>query len=184
MAYAVALRTDMKELTPEFQRLERVDDLADGEARAVEFAADEAERAALARRFGVVAIERIEAVGTLHRFGAVVRADLRLRAAVTQTCVITLAPVPAAIDEPVVLMFAPDQAAAPAEVDLDVNDDDPPEPIVDGAIELGETLAEALGLALDLYPRAPGATFAGWPAQGADEPAPDAPFAVLSRLRK
>jgi uncharacterized metal-binding protein YceD (DUF177 family) len=174
----------MKEVSPEFQHPERVDDLADGEERAVAFSADDAERAALARRFGVVAIDRLEAEGTLRRFGAMVRAELRLRAAATQTCVVTLAPVPAAIDEPVVLTFAPDQVESAAEVDLDVDDDDPPEPMIDGAIELGEPLAEALGLALDPYPRAPGATFEGWQAHEADEPAPDAPFAVLSRLRK
>ena len=60
-------------------------------------------------------------------------------------------------------------------------EDDPPDPIVDGKIDLGALAAEFVALALDPYPRKPGARF---------EPVdvePDReriPFAGLARLKK
>lgn len=170
--------------TPEFTRVERVDHLAEGEVRPVALVADPAERAALARRFGLVALDRLEASGSLARLGDVIRAELVLHAHVTQSCVVTLAPVASAIEEPVVLTFAPEVPESGHEVDVDADADDPPEPIVEGAVELGEPVAEALGLALDPYPRAPGANFPGWPADAAPEPAPGSPFQALSRWRE
>jgi uncharacterized metal-binding protein YceD (DUF177 family) len=180
------MKADRAPTALECVRTERVDDLADGEERAVALVADESERRALARRFGLVAIESLAAAGSLRRFGELVRADLVLRAAVVQTCVVSLAPVAAAIEEPLVLSFAPEVPASGPEVDLDAEADDPPGPITHGSIEFGEAVAEALGLALDPYPRAPGVAFEGWPAAAEPlaEAAPDTPFAVLARLRK
>ena len=60
-----------------------------------------------------------------------------------------------------------------------LDEEDPPDPIVDGKVDLGALAAEFLALALDPYPRKPGAEFA------APEVAePDSPFAELARLAK
>ena len=73
---------------PEFPRPFAVDSIGAG-ARAVEIEADEAERAALARRFGLVAIGRLRADARLAaRSGAIV-AEGRVTASVVQSCVVT-----------------------------------------------------------------------------------------------
>ena len=84
-------------------------------------------------------------------------------ARVRQTCVLTLEPVENDISEPVRLTFAPPGAATAvtemAEAVLAADDDDPPEPLVDGRVDLGPLATEFLVLAVDKYPRKPGAKF-------------------------
>jgi uncharacterized metal-binding protein YceD (DUF177 family) len=120
--------------------------------------ATEAERHALARRFELIELPSLHAEGVLTVTGHGRRARLegRVRAQVVQSCVVTLDPVPAEIDEPFVRLYSSDSAGA-ASADVDLEADDPPDPITGGAIDIGEAVAEELGLALDPYPRAPGA---------------------------
>ena len=110
----------------------------------------------------------------------------RVRAQVGQTCVITLEPIYNDIDEPIDLVFAPPEQipvladlvdeAADSEVELP----DPPEPIVNGLIDLGRVATDALFLAIDPYPRREGAVFEA-PVVAADPE--DHPFAALKALR-
>ena len=72
-------------------------------------------------------------------------------------------------------------------VDIDVLGADEPEPIADGRIDLGEAVVQQLAIALDPYPRAPGAELpAQYSAEEANGSRDDAvtPFAALGRLRK
>jgi hypothetical protein len=109
-----------------------------------------------------------------------------VRARVGQTCVVTLDPIENDIDEPIDLMFAPpeqipemaDLIDEPAESDADIPD--PPEPIVNGVIDLGRVATDALYLAIDPYPRRPDAVFE--PPVVAADPA-DHPFAALKALQ-
>ena len=141
-------------MTPEFSRPERAETIGDA-PRTVRIAADEAERRRLAGRFGLVAVARVEAEFTLHRDALGVVAVGRVRAAVTQACSVTGEPVAAQVDEPVSLRFV-EPAAADGEVELDDNALDTIE-IENGEIDLGETAAETVALALDPYPRTPAA---------------------------
>lgn len=59
-------------------------------------------------------------------------------------------------------------------------EEDPPEPIVDGRLDLGALAAEFMALGLDPYPRKPGVSFK--PVEEDPEP-DDSPFADLARLR-
>jgi hypothetical protein len=150
------------------------------------------ERAALAQRFGLVELPALAAALRLRRAraGRYVEIDGVLRARVVQSCVVTLEPVEAALDEPVALLLgpiggpAPDQAASDLIVDLDQ-----PEPLDGDDIDLGELVAQQLSLALDPYPRAPdapdpeGAAAAAGGAEPAGAPA-DSPFAVLRARQK
>ncbi|MFZ3327701.1 MAG: hypothetical protein WA231_18240 [Methylocella sp.] len=54
----------------------------------------------------------------------------------------------------------------------------PPDPIINGQIDLGALAAEFLALNLDLYPRKPGVTFEDT-SVGGEASAIDSPFAVL-----
>lgn len=152
----------MKIPTPEFHRPVRVAELADGE-NILEIAADATERQALARRFALVGLDKLEARLTLvpadDRRGLDVEG--RLIAEVIQSCVVTLDPVRANIDAVFRRAYA---AEPPPEDDGDLGQSlldaaDPPDPIVDGAVDLGEAVAEELALELDPFPRATGVTF-------------------------
>ena len=172
---------------PEFSRPVDISSLGTGE-HTVEIEAGADEREALAARFGLRALEHLCADVRLARAkgsAGTVRLQARLVADVIQSCVVTLVPVPAHIDERVELLFAPAQAlAAGGEVVIDALGEDPPEPLTDNAIDVGEVVAEYLVLALDPYPRAADAALDGgdWSDEGTEEPA-DGPFARL-RERK
>ncbi len=136
----------------EFARPVRIDSLGPG-PRELRIAAEPAERAALATRFGLVAIERIEAAATLRRDGDVVVAEGRLRGEAIQHCVATGVPLPAQVDVPFTLRFQPADAPPGDEIELSEADCDTLD-YEGGAIDLGEAVAEEFILALDPFPRA------------------------------
>jgi uncharacterized metal-binding protein YceD (DUF177 family) len=153
--------------------------------------ATEHERAALAASLGIVAIDKLAAEATLVRDrGGVIRVDGRVVADIVQNCVVSLVPVAQAIDEPISLRFAEQgsrAAAEPpkpaAEIRVDPGEEDPPEVLTGTIIDLGAIVTEHLILAIDPYPRAPGATLPENPAE--DLPGPgDSPFAVLAGLAR
>lgn len=98
----------------------------------------------------------------------------RLSASATQTCVVTLEPIPAEIDASVDATFAPSHGSAEAP---DTEDEDPPEPIVNGMADIGAVVSEFLTLNLDPYPRKAGVAFTS---DEEDEKA--SPFAALSEM--
>jgi len=109
-----------------------------------------------------------------------------VRARIGQTCVVTLDPIENDIDEPIDLIFAPPEQI-PQLADLvdeaaesDVEIPDPPEPIVNGVIDLGRLATDALFLAIDPYPRRSDAVFEP-PVVAADPE--DHPFAALKALQ-
>ncbi len=110
----------------------------------------------------------------------------QVRARVGQTCVVTLEDIESDIDEAVDLIFAPPeqvpQMAALVD-EAEQNDEetpDPLEPIENGMIDLGKVATDALYLAVDPYPRKPGAVFE--PVVEAADPE-DHPFAALRALK-
>lgn len=159
-------------VAPEFSRPERIDSIGEGE-RTVTIAADAAERQALADRFGLTALDRLEGVFRLRREAGEIVARGRVRAAVTQSCVVTGAAIPVTIDEPVALRFVARRDSQGDEIELDEDDLDTIE-FDGGAIDLGEAAAETMALALDPFPRSPGAAAALRAAGviGEDEAAP------------
>lgn len=151
----------MTEPGPELSRPVPVERI--GSARhTVRIVADAVERAALAQRFGIVAIDRLEATATLRRIraGQLIEVALSLSADVTQTCVVTLDPVAQSVTETLTLRFGPTggaegdrRGAAASEVDIGGLDE--PEPLDGPELDVGELVAQQLSLALDPYPRHP-----------------------------
>ena len=164
---------------PEFSRVERLDAIG-GEERTVAIAADEAERAALAARFGLVAVERLEARFAIRRDAAGIAARGQVRAAVVQACSVTGDPLPATVEEDVALRFV-EASAHGDEVELGADALDTVE-IEGGGIDLGETAAETMALALDPFPRGPGAAAALREA-GVLSEEEAGPFGALSGLK-
>ncbi|MBV8237615.1 MAG: DUF177 domain-containing protein [Sphingomonas sp.] len=164
---------------PEFSRPERLDMI--GEApRSVTIAADAEERRRLAGRFGLIAIDRLDASFAIRRDAAGVIADGRVTAAVTQACTVTGDPLPAAVDEKVTLRFV-SPGSSDEEVELGEESLDTIE-IEGGAIDLGEAAAETMALALDPYPRGPRAAAALREAGVVDE-GQSGPFGALAALK-
>lgn len=174
---------------PEFSRPIELSHLDDGEERTESVSATAEECAALARRFGLEAVERIEAKVRLVRRGTQILAQAEVVADAVQTCVVSLDPVPAHLNFSIEQFYDPDVRES-GEFDelLDVDDDDPPEPLVDDTVDVGELIAERFGLELDPYPRKPGATVDPRylaPEQDEDSEADRPhPFAALKRLKQ
>ena len=171
-------------IQPEFARPVAADSVG-SQAQHREIVADPAERAALARRFGLLSLDRLSATLELRRqAGEIIGLTGRLMGDVVQSCVVSLAPVPAHIEAD----FEASYAAAAAEllaVDLDPLDRDGPEPLIAGEIDLGEAVAQQLAIALDPSPRAPGAALpAGDFAGVGEQSGKKRPFAVLETLKK
>jgi hypothetical protein len=146
--------------------------------------ASPAERAALAEANGLVELAKLTAAFLLRRAGRAVSVSGAVHAEFTQTCVVTLEPFAAALDEPVDVRFAPPSRERPsgrseAET-LALDGADPPDPIVEGRIDLGALASEFLALGLDPYPRKPGAEFTP-PAEGLP---PESPFEALAEIAK
>ncbi len=138
-------------MIPEFSRPRRLDTIGQGEARE-SIEASDAERAALATRFGLIAIERLAADYALLRDAGGIVATGHVSAAVTQACVATAEPVPARIEEDFAIRFVAGAGYAGGEIELAADALDTM--FFDGgAIDLGEAAAETLALALDPFPR-------------------------------
>lgn len=146
---------------------------------------DAGDKAALADDLGLIALHRLELTGEIRPAG---RDELVLEATLTavvdQACSVTLAPVPAQVSE----LFRRRYVAgleSPDGEEVEMPEDDSVEPMPE-VIDLAEIAAEALALALPLYPRAPGAEFAeGLHAAEGVTPLTDAdlkPFAGLQGL--
>ena len=176
-------------MTPELSRLVRVSEIGSTPRRETVVATD-AECAALAQRFDLLGLTALAVDLTLVADAIGVRVAGRLTARGEQACAVSAEPVAFALDEPVDLHFS--AAAEPdgdevelAGADLDVL------PLDGDALDLGEAVAQSLGLALDPYPRAPdevraaAARFviseAEAEAQRAADKAAASPFAALRR---
>ncbi len=146
------------------------------EGQPLDLEASPAECAALANRFGILGVESFcAALRLTPEPDGSVRVDGRLTARLTQECVVTLEPVPQEVAETVALRLLPPGR----EPEDGPEDPDEVESAPDGSVDLGEVLAEQLALALDPYPRAPGAEL---PAEAQDPSAHG--FGALARLRR
>lgn len=161
---------------PEFSRPVPLDQIAERE-RVVKIAASEEERQALARRFGLLGVGRLEATARLRRSGIFYQLKAAWQADVVQTCVVTLEPVASRLAEEFAERYGPTDQGAELDLDPEV---DAPEPVDDGVIDVGEAVAQALSLAIDPYPRKSGATLEIPGEKDGDH----GPFAELSRLRR
>lgn len=170
----------MSDVANEFARPLRIDALGEAD-RDFTIAADADERAALARRFGLVAIDRLTAGTRVRRTGEIVFVEGRIAAEVVQSCVATGEPLTATVDVPFSLRFVPEAMEFADEVELSEVDCDTI-PYGGGVVDIGEAVAETLVLALDPFPRAPGAD-AALRAAGVLEEGEAGPFAGLKALR-
>ena len=165
-----------------FSRVLRVEAIP-RDGRTVDIEASPSEREALAAIYQLPSIEELSAGFTLRRSaGGEVRVTGAVHGRLTQLCVVSLEPFPADVDEEVDVQFAPlpDGAAAPRLAEepqtFSIADEDEPDPIIDGKIDLGALAAEFFALGLDSHPRKPGAVLE-W--SGDEEEGEGSPFSAL-----
>ena len=167
-------------MTPEFSRTYRLDSLGGLKTLEIEASADE--RAALAQRFGLQDVAELKAQATVTPVAAGIEVAGHMKGRATQSCVVTGGPVPAFVSQNFAVRFvAPDATPEAEEIELNAEDCDIMEH--DGqAIDIGEAVAQTLGLALDPYPRSANAEArlreAGVLAEGEA-----GPFSALAALR-
>lgn len=168
-------------MTPEFSRTYRLDSLGGLKTLEIEASADE--RAALAQRFGLQDVAELKAQATVTPVAAGIEVAGHMTGRATQSCVVTRGPVPAFVSQNFAVRFvAPDATPEAEEIELNAEDCDIMEH--DGqAIDIGEAVAQTLGLALDPYPRSANAEArlreAGVLAEGEA-----GPFGALAALRE
>lgn len=143
-------------LAPEFSRplpIDRIGSLA--RIHALDATAQEC--TAVARRLGILAVDSLSARLTVQAVGASYRVSGAVTGTVQVACAVTLAPVTQAIDTRFECLFTVDEEGEAAEeIALSAEDCDT-EPLTGGLIDLGECAVQALALAIDYTPRAPGA---------------------------
>lgn len=163
-----------------------------GQGREVSLVATAAERVNIAEDCGLAGLERLTAQYTVTKgSGRLVAVQGHISATVIQSCGVTLKPVEEEVEADVALSYTLDpraaEAAAEGEVIVNPDDEDPPEPVIDGKIDFGAVTLEHLVLNLNPYPRAPGADFDAktWHDDGEEQPQNEKanPFAVLEGLR-
>lgn len=153
-------------------------------------AAEPGERAAIGEAYDIPEVRSLAAeLAVTREPKGVIRVKGRVTAEIVQTCVVSLVPVEQAIDEEIDVRLVEaggERAGQPrpaAEVMIGPDEPDPPDVLAGPSIDLGALALEHFLLAVDPYPRAPGAAL---PADVEPQPAAgsDSPFAVLAQLRE
>lgn len=150
------------------------------------------ERAWLAQEAGAESVESFNAELTVKRWQRDgVKIAGRLRASLTQACIVTLEPVESRVEETVDRTFVPSTSklAKPrlnsdGEWLLDAEGSDPPDVLESDTLDIWEVLLEQFLLAVEPFPRAEGATFEQAGELPAEEGRKPSPFAVLGKLKQ
>jgi len=128
--------------------------------REVNIVATEQELTNIADALSLVLVSSLSAHFLISKgTGGLLSVRGHLNANVVQTCGVSLKPVEEHIDTDIALCFTLHPETESDEISIKVEDDDPPDPIVDGCIEFGGIILEHLILNLNPYPRDPNMEF-------------------------
>lgn len=163
------------------------------DGRKLSLIADEQQRTKIAERLELQELQTLVADLMIVRDGPAdspttgVHVEGSLRAAGTQTCVVSLQPVPFEISELFSGMALPADSSEFEREELTLEDDEVEllGEITDGQVDLAEIVTQQLALELDPFPRAEGAE-ADWendPEDDAEDQA-ESPFAALAKLKE
>ncbi|GAA5048133.1 DUF177 domain-containing protein [Erythrobacter westpacificensis] len=127
-------------------------------AEPVTLEANDAERAALAKRFGLMSIGKLAATLSLEAEGDEIAATGALSAAFVQSCAVSGDDLPMTIEDEITLRFVPMATLEAAEEDeeIELEEDELDEIGYSGtSFDLGEAVAQSLALAIDPYATGP-----------------------------
>ncbi len=174
----------MDNMTPEFSRIIDIRDIA---GKTHELIATTEECTALAKRFGIVSLDRFTAQLVLEKDGATIFARGKISAQLQQLCGITAEEFPVSLSEDIEIRFEPEaemkeEITPDEEIELTEQDFDV-EYYAGDKIDIGEAVAQSLAVAIDPYPRGPNADDAEARAN-ISAPEDNSPFAALKDLKK
>ena len=153
------------------------------EGKAAHVEADQAERAALSKRFGIVRIDRLTADVVLHRKDRVVEATGTVNAEIVQACAISAEDLPVSLEEPLAIRFVPEVRIYAPDEEIELSAEDRDEIEYSGThFDLGEAVAQTLALAIDPFAVGPEAEEARKRPELNGEAEPG-PFAALKDLK-
>jgi hypothetical protein len=160
-----------------FSEVVRLNEIGSGLARRL--VPDETARARIVKALDLATLTHFEADLGLEPSREGWTLSGRVQAVAEQVCGITLEPLPVTIDERFSISLVETTEREPDAGEVEVSlEDDAPDVIEDGRIDLGQYAVEQFALALDPFPRKPGAEFVQ-----PEEPAEISPFAVLKAFR-
>ncbi|MDR6833357.1 MULTISPECIES: DUF177 domain-containing protein [unclassified Sphingopyxis] len=167
---------------PEFSLILTMSDAAQGRDIAVEADADA--RARIARRLGLIAVDRFALTAEVRAVAGGIGAKGDVQADLVQSCAATGLPVPATLSEPFDLRFLRDiDAPVDADEEIEISSEDCDLLPLDGdRVDLGEAAVQTLSLALDPFPRHPDADRV-LAEKGVLSEEAAGPFAALAKLR-
>ena len=141
---------------PEFSRIYKTRPLP---GAIVELEANEAERLALTERLGIARIDSLSATLSLAETGKAITAKGTLNAAIVQNCAVSLEEFPVEIREKLDLRFvSPYEYSDEPDDEIELSTEDLDEIEFTGdSFDLGEAVAQTLGLAIDAYAVGPNA---------------------------
>lgn len=158
-----------------------LDRIGDGDR--IDLVADEAERDVIAKRLGLLSLQKLEAHATVERDGGRIRTRGRLRASLEQGCIATGEPVAEHVDEPFDIIFLPEPASGRPDQEIELAGEDCDVVFYDSeSIDLGAAIADTLALSMNPYPRSAGADAALREA-GVITEEQASPFAALAQLK-
>ena len=156
----------------------RINEIGAGATRRI--MPDEAARKRIARSLDLISLDAFDAELRVEPAREGWRLSGRLQAEAVQACGITLEPLPVTIDQTFSVDLVESAPVANDEGEIEISiDDDAPDVIENGRIDLGQYALEQLVLSLDPFPRKPGAEFVQPP-----EPVEISPFAVLKQFKR
>ena len=173
---------------PEFSRILSLRQIT---RQPIELEANEGERAALAKRFAISAVDRLTAEIRLDRNGDRVSAEGSLIADIIQPCAVSGEDFPVHIEEDIGFRFVPEGSIHPSlqegdEIEIELHEHELDEIEYTGeTFDLGEGVAQTLALAIDPYAVGPEAEAARKKAGIITEDTPRGPLAeALAGLKK
>ena len=168
-------------MTPEFSRIIDTRSIGNDPVR---LEASEAERDALAKRFGIVAIHSLNAEIALEPVKAAILATGTLNADIVQSCAISSEDLPVTIAEPLSFRFVAERSPGRPDEEVELDADELDEIEFSGTqFDLGEAIAQSLALAIDPFLEGPGADeFRRTSGVFGEDTAN--PFAALAKLKK
>jgi len=152
----------------------------------------EAERRTAAEAYNIPDIRSMTARFTLRPWGkSGVMVSGNIAGELVQTCIVTLEDFVASFHEEVEIAFQPETSSRgrrsgndAVEIEIDIEANDPPEPLIDGAVDLGAIICEHLALAIDPFPRKPGVEFFREEEAETEVEEKPSPFQKLEALKK
>ncbi len=176
----------------EFSRSVEAESLVHGESKKT-FTATAEECEALQRRFSIERLADLSAALTITRRGSGKRMKITVRgqlhARIEQICVVSLEPFESQIKIDIDCVFDSQAMENQETFDLDLQDEDPAEPLIEGLIDFGELIAQSLSLEIAPHPKKPGSESAQVALDRAnpiDDPeaiSAENPFAILKNMK-